>query len=159
MECPKCGKENPDQMKFCGYCGTPFDKATQEVIVPTDFKFQDEDGDGIPDDLPKSLVLVKEGPEDKEIKEDIKEEVKEEKPVVEIVEEPKEEETIPEVKEPAALANMGKPKEEKKEVKEKKPKDKEAIHNTVQLIITIILVILFIIVLFGTLVERGIIKM
>ena len=39
IECPKCQHENPDEMAFCGKCGTKFDSEigpTQTLETPTD---------------------------------------------------------------------------------------------------------------------------
>ena len=146
MECPKCGKENDNKMSFCGYCGTPLNNdGTQNVVVPQDFKFQDEDGDGIPDDLPKELKLVKNGPDKTQ---EVKDEIKDFDDLVKITEEEEKPEELVKIKEET-------PKEKKKP--KKNSDEKMSLKNTVELILMIILIILFIIVLFGTLVERGII--
>lgn len=146
MECPKCGKENDNKMSFCGYCGTPLNNdGTQNVVVPQDFKFQDEDGDGIPDDLPKELKLVKNGPDKTQ---EVKDEIKDFDDLVKITKEEEKPEEFVKIKEET-------PKEKKKP--KKNSDEKMSLKNTVELILMIILIILFIIVLFGTLVERGII--
>ena len=145
MECPKCGRENDNKMSFCGYCGTPLNNnGSQEVVVPQDFKFQDEDGDGIPDDLPKELKLVKNGPDKTQ---EVKDEIKDFDDLVKITKEEEKPEELVKIKEET-------PKEKK--ITKKESSEKMDLKKTTELILMIILVILFIIVLFGTLKERGI---
>lgn len=31
--CPNCGESNPDNSKFCGFCGTPIDSSNQKIII------------------------------------------------------------------------------------------------------------------------------
>ena len=36
MKCPKCRADNPDTLKFCGACGTPFTSADAAPALPTE---------------------------------------------------------------------------------------------------------------------------
>ena len=42
MVCPQCGNNVEENANVCGQCGTPLNSTVPEVIVPQDFKFQDD---------------------------------------------------------------------------------------------------------------------
>ena len=108
MVCPKCGNNVEDNASVCSQCGTPLDTPTvPEVVVPQDFKFQDDPTEQtFADNLPPELKLN--------------------------------------------LNNNGNDTEKKK-------KEFKLPIKAIKIVITIILVIIFVVMLYTTLKERGII--
>ena len=61
MKCPQCGKDNPDDAKFCGSCGTRFSATQVTSSTPQDMDTKVQEAPS-PATIPEDAIIVLQSP-------------------------------------------------------------------------------------------------